>query len=892
MTTDCELAYSTARNFAMKARNEGKSITRELLVECVSKANRFMELGLNSQDLDEIVKQLETALSVTIGKELTLRGRAEHMPWIGQARQELQWRFWSRYKDYQIVSGLPENVVDALDRITDKILGLTGDPRSPQNFDRRGLVVGHVQSGKTANYTGLICKAADAGYKMIIVLAGLHNNLRAQTQVRLEEGFLGYKNVQAKGKVQGQKIPVGVGASGFDELLLANTMTTRLENGDFNKGASKQFSVSPEMTPWLFVIKKQVSVLRNLFQWLENFVPASLPAIVIDDEADNASIDTKVQDFHGDQPDPDHEPTKVNAFIRQILNHFQRKSYVGYTATPFANIFIHHDAETPKVGPDLFPRDFIISLPTPSSYVGPARVFGLSRDTEPDQEQALPLIRKVTDAEDWMPRGHKQTWVPDGLPPSLRRAVLSFCITCACRNLRKPDGINSMLIHVTKLVKVQKVVYDELDSFLRKIRRELTLGSALQQTEVAGQLREIWDEDYLRTWAELKERGLPQEPHTWDAMLGSLVDLMDSIQLKQINGSASDVLDYSTATDGMHVIAVGGDKLSRGLTLEGLSISYFLRPTEMYDSLMQMGRWFGYRPGYLDLCRLYTTHELVHWFEHITVANQELREEFERMVAIGLTPSEYGLRVLSHPSLMVTSTAKMQHGLELELSFAGDVKETVNFELGETLQRNTRAVDSLLRALAAPETLDAQSSGSVTVRWKNTLIWRNCSAEPILTFLNDFATSPLATTAKSDLMASYIQEQMKRGELREWTVALIGGQGQKISIGGHQTTLSIRANKGEVEEGRYRIGRLLSPKDESIDLSEEEFAAVIRDWEKEKPASETGSTSTTPFGRHYRMKRPDRRGLLILYALTTEEGKSPCGPLRSFAGSGTCSRSG
>ncbi len=160
-------------------------------------------------------------------------------------------------------------------------------------------------------------------------------------------------------------------------------------------------------------------------------------------------------------------------------------------------------------------------------------------------------------------------------------------------------------------------------------------------------------------------------------LLGQVVS---SIEVRQINGSARDILDYELNREtGLNVIAIGGDKLSRGLTLEGLTVSYFLRASRMYDTLMQMGRWFGYRPGYLDLCRLYTTPELNEWFQHITEANEELRQEFDHMAAVGGTPRDYGLKVMSHPALMITSRVKLRTGIELQLSFAGSISETVVF---------------------------------------------------------------------------------------------------------------------------------------------------------------------------------------------------------------------
>ncbi|MCW1777260.1 Z1 domain-containing protein [Pantoea ananatis] len=362
-----------------------------------------------------------------------------------------------------------------------------------------------------------------------------------------------------------------------------------------------------------------------------------LPLLVIDDEADNASVDTGEQLFNEDgTPDEEHSPKTINSLIRRVLHSFSRKAYVGYTATPFANIYIHHKGATIAEGPDLFPKAFIINLAAPSNYVGPARMFG--KLTKEGRVGALPLSRSILDHYDpeaetgWMPPKHKKTHVPvhngqETIPRSLRDAIQSFVLACAARELRG-QGLehSSMLIHVTRYVSVQ-------DS-----------------------------------------RG--GHARSWDEVLAKLPDVLDDIVVRSINGTAKDALDYATPGAALKVIAVGGDKLARGLTLEGLCTSYFVRTTKMYDTLMQMGRWFGYRPGYLDLCRLYTSPDLVKWFGHIAEASEELREEFDFMAKAKLTPEQYGLKVMSHEILTVTSPLKMRNAETLSLTYSGTRPQT------------------------------------------------------------------------------------------------------------------------------------------------------------------------------------------------------------------------
>ncbi|MFL4198037.1 endonuclease, partial [Escherichia coli] len=370
-----------------------------------------------------LVEELIRRYSIWIGEDTSLSNDEGHQPWL-TADAKREWRYWHRYRQW-LGKTMPWGVLDTLDRSTDRVLGLLEQPGREGRWDRRGLVVGHVQSGKTSHYTGLICKAADAGYKIIIVLAGLHNNLRSQTQMRLDEGFLGYETSPLREKVT----IIGVGDIDSDPVIRPNYVTNRSEKGDFSAGVAKNLGISPEQRPWLFVVKKNKSILKRLHTWIENHVATSvdpvtgkrfvseLPLLMIDDEADNASVDTGeiVYDDDG-KPDAEHQPTAINSLIRKLLMQFSRKAYVGYTATPFANIFIHESNETRDEGPDLFPSAFIINLGAPSNYIGPARVFG--RAAAEGRTGELPLIRRVSDhcSDDgkrgWMPVSHKSSHYP------------------------------------------------------------------------------------------------------------------------------------------------------------------------------------------------------------------------------------------------------------------------------------------------------------------------------------------------------------------------------------------------------------------------------------------------------------------------------------------------
>ncbi len=620
-----ENVVATAQRL-VKAEKDQSKITPAFIAEKVSRATMmFAGDAPHLVDQNQAIAILIQRFSHRIGKSTTMKNDTDHVEWLFASRKR-DWHYWRRYRDY-LESKLSDVVVDGIDEATEDILKLLEDPKRTDPWDRRGLVVGHVQSGKTSNYSGLICKAADAGYKIIIVLAGMHNNLRSQTQMRLEESFLGYETTVDRDP----GMPIGVAE--FGEDLKTNSATTRAENGDFSQAIAGHFhGISPEERPWLFVVKKQRTVLTALLQWIKTRVADSssaadgrklvtkLPLLMIDDEADNASVDTGEQIFKDDgTPDEEHQPKTINSLIRQILHAFTRKAYVGYTATPFANIFIHHKGATTKEGADLFPRSFIINLAAPSNYIGPVRMFG--RMTAEGRVGALPLVRDILDHYDpesdsgWMPPKHKKTHQPtyggeEEVTPSLREAICSFVLACAARELRgQGHQHSSMLIHVTRFVDVQKHVREQVEKTVRRMRQRIRRGMGAEDT--LAQLRELWESDFLPVRdqvAELSpEEERPQTMPEWSEVLAVLPDVVEDIEVRSINGTAKDALDYAKPGAALKVIAVGGDKLARGLTLEGLCVSYFVRTTKMYDTLMQMGRWFGYRPGYLDLCRLYTS---------------------------------------------------------------------------------------------------------------------------------------------------------------------------------------------------------------------------------------------------------------------------------------------
>ena len=824
-------------------------------------------------DVMKIVRNIEVCLNVLVGGISGAIGDdVDHLEWLGAEKTNINWSYWDRYKHYLLnVESLPLAVVENLEDTTDAVLGRLEKPTREGQWDRRGMVVGHVQSGKTGHYTGLICKAVDAGYKLIVVLAGSDNGLRAQTQLRIDEGFLGFTMGYGVGEQRGQKVGVGKLPQIWGQNLHPATFTTAAEHGDFKKNVAMGMGVVPGAMPIVLVVKKNGTVLKNLFEWSKAILGRELdgvhkipevPVLVIDDECDYASVNTKntVYDFQRNQALV--EPTRINGDIRKFLNMFERSAYVGYTATPFANIFIYHQPglEQKIYGEDLFPRSFIICLPRSSEYMGADRVFGLEKSILQglEDKKPLPILRPFADLEDWISPAHKTDWRPplEKVPASLTRAVQSFVLVCAARAARGQVNVhNSMLVHLTRFVAVQGELRVVLDKELSKLKRSIRNSTAIESRPLYKELEELWKTDFVKTTVAFNDSSLASL--TWSEVEEKIKAAVEKIEVKVINGTSEDALQYfNNKKIGVSVIAVGGAKLSRGLTLEGLSVSYFQRTTKMYDTLMQMGRWFGYRPGYGDYCRLFTTEELNSWYRDITMATEELYNQFEQMVIFNRTPKEFGLRVAQSPlNLLITAKVKMRNASALKMSYAG-----------------TAPSYRLIKASSVPASIDATQNlirwakaetGAQPIEGKPTYLFKDCSSDGVIQYLKDFPRYPIVTEADPKLLMEYIKICVSQGELTRWTIAFIStneAQQPKKVIEGLEITLQRRIS--EDKKGDRHIGILWSGLDEKLGLSTEEIQHAIDNAGGEMPAKVNGA--------FYRNCRDKQHGLLAIYFIETK----------------------
>lgn len=731
--------------------NQSVDITKDLIHKTIEMLKPSFPL-LDQEKLDIVQRRIEErcAFTMPIGVQLT----EPYQPWLDNKKSSIDWYYWKRYKAHLLGKKFGQKVVNSLDIVSDKILALAENPGKDGTWERKGMVVGNVQSGKTANYIGLISKAADAGYKVFIVIAGTTNSLRKQTQARIEQGFTGYDSSALP-----EKKPVGVGITDPDLSKRPVTFTTVTR--DFNSATARQVGASLQSfktTPVVFVIKKNSSTLASLVDWLKQSIQSKdemakiddVPMMLIDDEADNASINTK------NKPD---EASKINSLIRQLLNVFNKKCYIGYTATPFANIFID-DTPIEGIGGDLFPRDFIYCLDAPSNYCGANKIFC--------KQGVSDFVRIIKDNQDetgengLLPFKHTKDLPVDELPQSLLSAVDLFVLARAIRILRG-DGKkhNSMLVNVSRFNSVQQKVQAKLSEYLTElqnaIRYNYNMKSALKNPTISG-MKALFEQEYSSC------------EFTWSEVQKVLNDAAAPIKVYTINQSSADALDYEKYPDGLNIIAVGGFALSRGLTLEGLSISYLIRNTMMYDTLMQMGRWFGYRDGYEDLCRIYMPEESLSWYEFITDATDELIADFKYMASLDATPKNFGLRVRKSPfNLLITAKNKMWHGTPVKekVDLSGRYIETKRILITkEDIEHNQQVFFRTIERLQEKKTLTEPNHSQG-------YLWQDVPADEILDFIRDYRNHDGSIETQMPSVHRFILHTKDVDQLNNWDVALI-----------------------------------------------------------------------------------------------------------------------
>ncbi len=736
----------------------------------------------------------------------------------------------------------------------------------PEAFQVRGLVVGYVQSGKTANFSALAAKGVDAGYRIVIVLSGLHNSLRRQTQLRLEDEL---------GLVPSQpgRPTVGLAEAGQEIVRMTGPETW----ADFHPGTADP-SLLQGTVRLILVVKKNASVLRRLVKWLEDRQPIAPPVLVIDDEADQATINTggnrepevpleDLLDLSDEDVDggtksesaqrEETDPSVINGLIRRLLLRMNRAAYIGYTATPFANVLIDRDALDREVGADLYPADFIVSLPMPPGYVGTERLFG--RSALAGEEDGLPpldVIRRVPDHEADLLSSGRQAPPIDAIPPSLEMALLDFVLAMAARDTRLGGmPATSMLIHGSPYTYQQLALADQVRASLGVLRQHWRYDLATSRPRFVAR----WESEFQPLCAAMD----PSRALTFEEIEPALNrNFRNELPVLVLNTRTQDELDYERQPD-IRAVVVGGNKLSRGLTIEGLVVSYYVRPAIYFDTLLQMARWFGYREDYVDLTRLWTTDELRTRFRDLATAEEALRREIRLYDVLGKTPRDFAPRIMAHATMQITARNRMGSARELNVDYNGSLIQTINFQLRRRawLEGNLAATRTFLSGIGPPNAV--AQDGLPT--------WAEVDWRAVLNFLESYQTYAGASKVSSQLLREYIHAQASKArELTRWWVSVRGRQSVDPVLGSENLAIPdwndvACLNRARERDSEFSIGTLVNPVSRGATGGDEEVgieaAAVAH-------AREYSVTNDISYALSLRRQRSPDEGLLLIYPIS------------------------
>jgi Z1 domain-containing protein len=768
-----------------------------------------------------------------ISHSLTKKG---FKSWLTESRQsETSWNYSERYFTYLSKTGRSQKVVNETRRSSLEIAKKIADPESKNEIYTKGLVVGAVQSGKTGNFNAVINRAIDSGYGLIIVLSGIMEDLRSQTQKRIETDVIGEgrepeTNSRSKKGVGEIETFGKLGNSSINQVKAITSV-----HSDFSKALlDADFSLNDIN---ILVCKKNVSVLRNLIVWLHDYLDKgksrlNIPLLILDDEADNASLNNlgaKGRDY----------ASKTNSQIRALLGLFNIKTYLGYTATPFANVLQDRNeksevsfvekyklrGETLEKVLDrvdnIFPDDFIELLEPPSNYVGAKQIFetvGLIENKTEDNEK-IPLIAPAVEdsiaefpsrvflndegntvgienittrdewedrfgfsgylnfstykeyrSESWSPKKEEQ--FPKKLPDSLIDALNCFILSLAIRESRIPKMQNSelfqphntMLIHVSRFTLWQNRTKELVDDYINKVISQINNDNPAEEDTVYSLLRGTWYRHYANIVENIQDY-LPdgyKDPFMVSIVFDSIVNILPNaikgIEVKAINSLTKDKLLYPKSSP-KKIIAIGGNRLSRGFTLEGLTINYFIRPTNYSDALLQMGRWFGYRPGYLDCCKIFTTSDTLNKFNSTTLCIEELESEFRRMEELSKDPKSFVLKVKKHPgTLKITRPSILKNAVDVKWSYENQLQMTTRLKV------------------------DKESITNGWLNFKNNILpkFRNNKPADIITYQTDgnevinlLESQPNSFHDNDAInMSKFIELCNNKGYLNNWTIGL------------------------------------------------------------------------------------------------------------------------
>jgi hypothetical protein len=810
---------------------------------------------LTAVEISEVVAELTAEHTVTLTPSATIVDETFES-WIAERREVIETPRWNAYQELLVQRDWDEPVIRDLANQTDEIVELLGDPTKPGPWSRKGLLMGEVQSGKTATYLGVLNKALDYGYRLVIVIGGHTNELRRQTQLRFDSDLFGIDSEYLDDAIGNIQLPVS-GIGKIDATLKTNVMTTVRQDFNANqKGAGISWVNS--QIPTVFVIKKNARLIKNVTRYIKQQSPTGqldIPLILIDDEADWGTPNVREET----------DPAAVNRAIRELLNSSDKSSYLGITATPFANIFIDHSASHEELEDDVFPKSFIRVMSTNSKYTGINQYF---------QPRHSSIRVDVDDCLEILPIKHRRNLQVAALPASLKEAIMAFFLGTATRRLR--DGgrrAASMMVNVSRFNDVQDQITTMVERFAQELVNvaltEFGLGKNAHHSDLYSKIESVWRTEFK----DVKDVSFSEVKQV-------LSSISDEFKVELVNSRTASArrrdrrllsAEQRHEEDLRPHIYVGGDVLSRGLTLEGLQVSYFVREPRTMDALMQMGRWFGYRPGYGDLVRIWIPEETAADFAWSAETTEELRQMLLEMKARNLTPKQFGLRMRTHPEGFLIVAANRSRAAKT--IHTGSVLWENKFEQAWALPRDTQTQLSNFDALKSfIDKLNDSSFGSASDADKPGSAfkaWRDVPLESVQAFVREFkgATSsvwwgPTANNGPSQITATL--EDAKGSAT--WDVVLVGGSGPDISLAeGTKIKASLR-NKMELVDSatiKLKSRRLAAEFNLLNSLSDSDREAFERHWalKEDKRTTDPSEKDILSF-----IQKP----LLLIYALVTD----------------------
>jgi len=775
----------------------------------------------------EEVRKLQAEVYIDRDPRISHKPKTENEKWYFGPNEYSY--LWPRYRKLLLEERkMSVESVNSVDQATTRIVSQLGSPGSSR-FRKQGLVVGRVQSGKTMNFMGLLAKAGDAGYRIIIVLAGTTNTLRYQTQDRLQKDLVAHETDAV-----------------WHWLTQAKCDPTTLTvdpDGEFRERGNATSVMGNINVRKIAVIKKNAIVLRRVRRWLQGVADQHkelCPVLIVDDECDNASVNTKR---------PGEDPAAINSEIRDILELLPKVSYVGYTATPFANVLINPKAEEQ----DLYPKDFLFAIPQNKDYFGPERIFGRNPLNADDAgSDGNDIVREISkeDVTKVCPSSRKtiDTFEMSECD-SLKDAIRYFLMSTAARCWREhqlnlePD-FKSMLINTSQYTAIHRKMKPVVEVILRKLFTDYESEQAKWKAQ--------WGEESGKFSQE--SIGCLHEKVTWESLstqlttsffskVGVIVSNSDPNLASNLNSC------YDKSNKGAIQVVIGGNTLSRGITLEGLSTSYFVRTSTTYDTLLQMGRWFGYRRDYEDMPRIWMTKEMEDKFLQLSAVEFEMFQELSYFMA-GRSPAEVGLRIRKSPGMQITAKSKMYHAEDCDIDYEGFCVQTTFVHKDEEapLAKNKKAVEQLI-----------VDCGSQNAWDKNKGFWlkRDATVDSVIKFLSNYQFHEKNQKADPDILLSYIRKRKEFGGCVHWNIA-IKTKSETPQPGDEIILSGLKINKFQFSRHKAYAGEPFAYL-QAIKSSSDIFA------DAEDPGALESRCKNDPERIAERTKYENGRGLIVIY---------------------------